>query len=81
MENKVIWAYYGHEPSYHLKRMHNSPSTFCLGEWADVWQDKTRTEESIKRLKSLGVNLIYTTFFKGFGLEFENWLKFATNTI
>ena len=71
MENKVVWAYYGHEPSYHLKRMHSSPSTFCLGEWADAWQDKTRTEESIKRLKSLGINLIYTTFFKGFGLKFE----------
>ncbi|MBR2322124.1 MAG: beta-galactosidase [Clostridia bacterium] len=71
MDNKIVWAYYGHEPSYHLKRMHNAPSTFCLGEWSDAWQDKMRTEESVKRLKSLGVNLIYTNFFKGFGLKFE----------
>ncbi len=69
--DKIVWAYYGHEPSYHLKRMHNSPSTFCLGEWSDAWQDKMRTEESVKKLKSLGVNLIYTNFFKGFGLKFE----------
>ena len=66
-----VWAYWGHEPSYHLKRMHSAPSLFALGEWADEWLDRLRSEESIKKAAEAGINIIYTSFFKGFGLAYE----------
>ena len=49
MKENTVWAYWGHEPSYHLKRMHTRPSLFTLGEWSDKWQDRLRTEECIKK--------------------------------
>lgn len=71
MENSVVWAYWGHEPSYHLKRMDSRPSIFALGEWSDEWMKRLRSEECIKKIADDGVNVIYTNFFKGFGLEYE----------
>lgn len=71
MKEPVVWAYWGHEPSYHLKRMHSRPSLFTLGEWSDEWQDRLRSEECIKKAADDGINVIYTSFYKGFGLEFE----------
>lgn len=71
MRKAEVWAFWGHEPSYHLKRMHSKPSLFTLGEWADEWQKRLRSEECIKKAAEDGINIIYTSFFKGFGLEFE----------
>ncbi|MBO5008192.1 MAG: beta-galactosidase [Clostridia bacterium] len=71
MKENTVWAYWGHEPSYHLKRMHTRPSLFTLGEWSDKWQDRLRTEECIKKAADDGINIIYTNYFKGFGLEYE----------
>lgn len=71
MDSPIIWAYWGHEPSYHLKRMNSKPSLFALGEWADSWQERLRSEECIKKAAEDGINVIYTNFYKGFGLEYE----------
>lgn len=71
MSENIVWAYWGHEPSYHLKRMHTRPSLFTLGEGADKWQERLRSEECIKKAADDGFNTIYTNYFKGFGLEYE----------
>lgn len=71
MNEPEVWAYWGHEPSYHLKRMHSAPSVFALGEWAEEWLDRLRSEECIQKAAEAGINIIFTSFYKGFGLEFE----------
>lgn len=71
MNHPEIWAYWGHEPSYHLKRMHSAPSIFALGEWADEWLDRLRSEECIQKAAKAGINIIFTSFYKGFGLSYE----------
>ncbi|MBE6931069.1 MAG: hypothetical protein E7463_12415 [Ruminococcaceae bacterium] len=68
--NAIVWSFWGHEPLNHLRRM-GGESIFNLGEWAEDWYDHIHTEEMVKKLAESGVNLIYTHFFKGFGLEHE----------
>lgn len=71
MNGPEVWAYWGHEPSYHLKRMHSAPSVFALGEWADEWLRRLRSEECIQKAAEAGINIIFTSFYKGFGLSYE----------
>ena len=68
----VIWAYWGHEPMDHLRRMgNNSESIFSLGECAEPWYIRLHSEEMIEKAAKASINTIYTHFFKGFGLEHE----------
>ena len=68
----VIWSYWNHEPIYHLKRMGNDGGTvFSLGEWVDEWYDRIHGEELIKKGAELGINTVYTHYYKGSGILFE----------
>lgn len=69
--NAIVWSFWGHEPLNHLRRM-GGESIFNLGEWVEDWYDHVHSEEMVKKLADAGVNLIYTHFFKGFGLEHEH---------
>ena len=72
MNKPVIWSYWNHEPIYHLKRMGNDGGTvFSIGEWVDEWYDRIHSEELIKKGAELGINTIYTHFYKGSGILFE----------
>ena len=72
MKDPIIWSYWNHEPIYHLKRMGNDGGTvFSLGEWVDEWYDRIHSEELIKKGASLGINTIYTHYYKGSGILFE----------
>ena len=72
MDKPIVWSYWNHEPIYHLKRMGNDGgSIFSIGEWVDEWYDRLHTEELIKKGADLGINTIYTHFYKGSGLVFE----------
>ena len=56
-----------------LRRMGNDgASIFSLGEWAWKWDERIHSEELIKKAADVGVNTIYTHFFKGFGLVHEH---------
>ena len=68
----ILWAFWGHEPlAFYKRRNGNSKTLFGNGEWIDAWYHRLHTEEAIARLADLGVNLIYTHFYKAMGFEFE----------
>ena len=68
----VVWSYWGHEPLRHLRRMGNDgDSIFTLGDWVEDWYDHIHSEELLKKASEAGINVIYTHYFKGFGLEIE----------
>lgn len=72
MDKPILWAFWGHEPRAFYKRRNGNRNTlFGNGEWIDAWYDRLHTEEAIARLADMGVNTIYTHFYKAMGLEFE----------
>ncbi|MBE5752317.1 MAG: hypothetical protein E7357_07895 [Clostridiales bacterium] len=69
---QIIWSNWNHEPIDHLRRLGESRiSIFTLGEWLPEWYERLHGEELIKKAAEMGVNTIYTHFFKGFGLIHE----------
>lgn len=71
-KDTTVWSYWSHEPLRHLRRMGNDgDSIFTLGDWAEDWYARIHSEELLQKGAELGVNMIYTHFFKGFGLETE----------
>ncbi len=69
----VIWSNWNHEPMDHLRRMGDSRvSVFTLGEWLPQWYGRLHGEELIAKAARMGINMIYTHFFKGFGLVHEH---------
>lgn len=69
----IIWSNWNHEPSDHLLRMGDEHiSVFTLGEWMSQWYNRIHSEELIAKGAELGINTLYTHFFKGFGLNHEN---------
>lgn len=72
IEKPVLWAFWGHEPlAFYKRRNGNKNTLFGNGEWVEAWYKRLHTEEAIARLADLGVNLIYTHFYKSMGLAFE----------
>ena len=71
-EKPILWAFWGHEPlAFYKRRNGNKRSLFGNGEWVESWYKRLHTEEAIARLADMGVNLIYTHFYKSMGMEFE----------
>lgn len=69
---QIIWSYWNHESLDFLRRcVASQNSIFTLGEWLDEWYDRIHTEELVKKGAEMGINTIYTHFFKGFGLVHE----------
>ncbi|MGN1059504.1 MAG: beta-galactosidase [Clostridia bacterium] len=46
-------------------------SIFTLGDWAEDWYNRIHEEAVLEKAAKAGINVIYTHFFKGFGLETE----------
>ena len=68
----MTWAFWAHEPIQFYRRRHaDIHSILGTGRWTEAWYDRIHTEEAISKAAEIGVNLIYTHFYKGFGLEFE----------
>lgn len=69
---QIVWSNWSHEPIDHLRRLGPARlSVFTLGEWLPEWYDRIHSEELIKKGAEMGINTIYTHFFKGFGLVHE----------
>ncbi len=82
IEKPILWAFWGHEPlAFYKRRNGNRKTLFGNGEWVESWYRRLHTEEAIARLADMGVNLIYTHFYKSMGLEFEKEEMQNTATI
>jgi hypothetical protein len=46
-------------------------SIFKNGEWIEPWYERLHAEDTIRQAAELKINLVYTHFFKGFGLRAE----------
>ncbi len=70
---QIIWSNWNHEPIDHLRRLGDAKlSVFTLGEWLPEWYERLHGEDLIKKAAEMGINTIYTHFFKGFGLIHEH---------
>ena len=68
----LVWAFWGHEPKQFYQRRHSDLySQLGNGEWIPDWYDRLHTEEAIAKAAAMGVNEIYTHYYKGFGLKME----------
>lgn len=68
----IIWAYWGHEPVHHYRRLGGDRlSIFKNGDWVDEWYERLHDESAVRRAAELNINVVYTHFFKGFGLNAE----------
>lgn len=68
----MTWAFWAHEPIQFYRRRHaDIHSIIGNGRWIDKWYDRIHSEEAIAKAADMGVNFIYTHFYKGFGFEFE----------
>ena len=69
----LVWAFWGHEPKQFYQRRHSDLwSQLGNGEWIPDWYDRLHTEEAIAKAAAMGVNEIYTHYYKGFGLKMEH---------
>ena len=69
----LVWAFWGHEPKQFYQRRHSDLySVLGNGEWIPDWYDRLHTEEAIAKAAAMGVNELYTHFYKGFGLKMEH---------
>ncbi|GAA3409771.1 hypothetical protein ACFFNY_31490 [Paenibacillus hodogayensis] len=72
MVDGIVWSYWGHEPLRHYRRLGSgSTSLFKNGQWIEAWYERLHTEDAIREAGEWGINLIYSHFFKGFGLAAE----------
>ena len=70
---QIIWSYWNHESLDFLRRWGDAnDSIFTFGEWLPQWYERLHGEELIKKAAEMGINTIYTHFFKGFGLVHEH---------
>ena len=69
----LVWSFWGHEPKQFYQRRHSDLySVLGNGEWINDWYDRLHTEEAIAKAAAMGVNEIYTHYYKGFGLKMEH---------
>ena len=69
----LVWAFWAHEPPMFYRRRHSDLySQLGNGEWVPEWMDRIHSEEAIAKAAAMGINEIYTHFYKGFGLKMEH---------
>jgi len=68
----IAAAFWGHEPIQFYRRRAAAPdSVLGRGRWTEAWYARLHAKEAIDKLADTGISMIWTHFFKGFGLEFE----------
>jgi len=68
----LYWSWWGWEPLDHYRRLGgNVGAVDASAPWLTEWYDRLHSEELVKTMAGLGVNLAVTHFFKGFGLKHE----------
>lgn len=76
------WAWWGWEPLEHYRRTGgNVGAVDASATWLTDWYDRLHSEELVATMAGLGVNLIVTHFFKGFGLAHERDAQQRTRSL
>ena len=66
------WAWWGWEPLAHYRRVGGIVGAVdAKSPTLEQWYDRLHSEELVRKMASVGVNLACTHFFKGFGLVAE----------
>jgi len=66
------WSWWGWEPLAHYRRAGGIVGAVdTKSPTLEQWYDRLHSEEIVRKMASLGVNLAITHFFKGFGLVAE----------
>ncbi len=70
---KLRWAWWDWEPLDHYKRIGNAKISVGPGSalWGKNWYERIHSEDTVKMMADLGVNVAVTHFHKGMGLKFE----------
>lgn len=70
--NRDCWAWAGWEPDRFYRRLgRNSTPYFGNGAWIGDWRKRLQKPETLHRLQEMGVTILITRFFKGFGPKTE----------
>ena len=68
----LYWSWWGWEPLDHYRRAGGVVGAVDgSAAWLTEWYDRLHSEELVRTVAGLGVNLAFTHFFKGFGLVHE----------
>lgn len=70
LRGNVRWAWWCWEPIDHFRRCSTS-YVLSDSEWMNEWYEHIHSEDTVKRMSELGINIAVTHFFKGMGKEFE----------
>ncbi|NUQ63921.1 MAG: beta-galactosidase [Pirellulales bacterium] len=66
------WSWWGWEPLDHYRRLgRNAGAVDGSAAWVPQWYDRLHSDQLVRTMADLGVNLAITHFFKGFGLKHE----------
>ena len=69
---RIRWAWGGWEPpEMYVRAGSLSGGVNGRALWAPKWWDYLHSEEHVREMASMGINLITTHYYKGFGLEAE----------
>ncbi len=68
---KLRWAWALWEPLAHYRRQGGAPSSAGVwnARWGAQYYKRMHSEEIVAKLADMGINLVSTSFFKGFGIE------------
>ncbi|HPA19484.1 MAG TPA: beta-galactosidase [Verrucomicrobiae bacterium] len=67
------WAWWGWEPIDHNRRVGGTAGAVDASAWwLTSWYDRLHSEDLVKLMADVGINLAVTHFFKGFGLKHEH---------
>jgi len=71
-QQRLYWSWWGWEPLDHYRRTGGVVGAVdTTAPWMPQWYDRLHSEEVVRMMAGLGVNLGVTHFFKGFGLVHE----------
>lgn len=67
------WAFAGWDTNYFYTRRGASKTLFFgTGAWMDAWYRRLVAPKTVRQLADSGITLVFTHFYKGYGIKFES---------
>ncbi len=71
-QGRIRWAWGAWEPpSFYLRSGSLSGGVDGRARWGSKWWDYVHSEEHVRAMADIGINLVTTHYYKGLGLRFE----------